>query len=52
MSNKSKPKVTCLNCKHLMFSDMYGECNKQLKIVHPSDTCEYAEEKEGADNDR
>ena len=41
-----KPKITCLNCKHLMFSDMYGECNKQLKIVNPSDTCEYAEPKE------
>lgn len=39
----SKHKVTCLNCKHLMFSDMYGECNKQLRIVSPSDTCEYAE---------
>lgn len=39
-------KVTCLNCKHLMFSDMYGECNKQLRIVSPSDTCEYAEPKE------
>lgn len=41
-----KPKTTCLNCKHLMFSDMYGECNKQLRIVNPSDTCEYAEPKE------
>ena len=41
-----KPKVTCLNCKHLMFSDMYGECDKQLRIVNPSDTCEYAEPKE------
>lgn len=41
-----KPKITCLNCKHLMFSDMYGECNKQLRIVNPSDTCEYAEPKE------
>jgi hypothetical protein len=29
-----------------MFSDMYGECNKQLRIVNPSDTCEYAEPKE------
>ena len=37
--------ITCLNCKHLMFSDMYGECKKQLKIVNPSDTCEYAERK-------
>ncbi len=41
-----KPKITCLNCKHFMFSDMYGECNKQFRIVHPSDTCEYAEPKE------
>ena len=41
-----KTKITCLNCKHLIFSDMYGECNKQLKIVNPSDTCEYAEPKE------
>ena len=39
-------KTTCLNCKHLMFSDMYGECNKQLRIVNPSDTCEFAEPKE------
>lgn len=39
-------KITCLNCKHLIFSDMYGECNKQLKIVNPRDTCEYAESKE------
>lgn len=42
----SDEKITCLNCKHLMFSDMYGECNKQLRIVNPSDTCEYAEPKE------
>lgn len=41
-----KMKITCLNCKHLMFSDMCGECNKQLKIVNPSYTCEYAEPKE------
>ena len=41
-----KQKITCLNCKHFMFSDMYGECNKQLRIVNPSDTCEYAEPKE------
>lgn len=43
---EDKTKITCLNCKHLMFSDMYGECNKQLKIVNPRDTCEYAEPKE------
>ena len=39
------PKITCLNCKHLMFSDMYGECKIQLRIVNPSDTCEYAEKR-------
>lgn len=39
------PKITCSNCKHLMFSDMYGECNIQSRIVYPSDTCEYAEPK-------
>lgn len=39
-------RITCSNCKHLMFSDMYGECNKHLRIVNPSDTCEYAEPKE------
>lgn len=41
-----RTKITCLNCKHLMFSDMYGECNKQLRIVNPGDTCEFAEPKE------
>lgn len=41
-----KQKITCLNCKHLMFSDCYGECNKQLRIVNSSDTCEYSEPKE------
>lgn len=42
-------RITCLNCKHLTFSDMYGECNKQLRIVNPNDTCEYAEPKEGGE---
>jgi hypothetical protein len=46
----SKQKVTCLNCKHLMFSDCYGECKKKLRIVNPSDTCEYAEPKERGGN--
>ena len=27
-------------------SEIILECNKQLKIVNPSDTCEYAEPKE------
>ena len=45
-ADADKLKVTCLNCKHLMFSDCYGECNKQLRIVNPNDTCKYAEPKE------
>ena len=45
--DRSKVKtVTCKECKHLMFSDSYGECNKALRIVNPDDTCEYAERKE------
>ena len=28
------------------FIDELGRCNKQLKIVNPSDTCEYAASKE------
>lgn len=34
----------CKNCKHLMFSDCYGECGKAYKgIVNPDDTCEHFE---------
>ena len=42
---KKDETIYCIDCKHLMFSDMYGECNKQLRIVHPSDTCEHAEKR-------
>ena len=32
--------VHCLDCEHLMFSDMYGECRKaHLGIVSPRDFC-------------
>lgn len=41
-----KPKVTCLNCKHLEITLPYGECSRQLRIVKPDDTCKYAEPKE------
>lgn len=34
----------CKNCKHLMFSDCYGECSKAYKgIVNPKDSCEHFE---------
>ena len=44
--DKPKPKVTCLNCKHLEITLPYGECSLQPRIVNPDDTCEYAELKE------
>lgn len=38
--------ITCQNCKHLMFSDCYGECAIAEKgIVKPYDTCRKAEPK-------
>ena len=42
--------VRCLECKHLMFSDCYGECGKgHMGIVSSNDFCSYGERKEGAD---
>ena len=39
--------VRCKDCKHLMFSDFYGECkNNHLGIVKPWDYCSYGERKE------
>ena len=36
------PVVRCKDCKHLMFSDFYGECSKgYLGIVRPDDFCSY-----------
>ena len=41
--------VRCFECKHLMFSDCYGECGKgHMGIVSPYDFCSYGERKEGA----
>ena len=35
---------TCKTCKHLMFSDFYGECSAGHKgVVRPCDTCTYWE---------
>lgn len=37
----------CKDCKHLMFSDCYGECSAAHKgIVQPYDSCEFFERKE------
>ena len=40
----------CKDCKHLMFSDFYGECKRgNLGIVKPDDFCSYGERKDGDD---
>lgn len=42
--------VRCRECKHLMFSDFYGECGKgHMGVVSPDDFCSRGEWKEGAD---
>lgn len=39
--------VHCKNCKHLMFSDFYGECSKgYFGIVSPDDYCSRGERKD------
>ena len=43
--------VRCRDCKHLMFSDCYGECGEgHMGIVSPDDFCSYGRRKEGAEN--
>ena len=40
------PVVRCKDCKHLMFSDCYGECSKgYMGIVSPNDYCSRGERK-------
>ena len=40
--------VRCKDCKHLMFSDCYGECKRgYMGIVKPLDFCSYGERREG-----
>ena len=44
------PVVRCRECKHLMFSDCYGECGKgHMGVVRPDDFCSYGERKDGVD---
>lgn len=41
------PVVRCKDCKHLIFSDCYGECGAgHLGIVRPDDFCSYGARKE------
>lgn len=38
--------VRCKDCKHLMFSDFYGECGRgYMGIVQPCDYCSRGERK-------
>ena len=39
--------VRCKDCKHLMFSDFYGECGQaHMGVVKPDDFCSYGDRKE------
>lgn len=43
--------VRCLDCKHIIFSDCYGECGMgYMGVVRPDDFCSRGERKEGSDN--
>lgn len=46
------PMVRCRECKHLMFSDCYGECGKgHMGIVNPDDFCSYGKRREEQDDE-
>lgn len=48
----TEKEIKCKECKHLMFSDCYGECSKGFKgIVRPDDSCPYGERKEVTENE-
>ena len=48
-----EPVVHCKECKHLMFSDCYGECGAaRMGIVSPDDFCSYGERKTNGNEDR
>lgn len=42
--------VRCAQCKHLMFSDCYGECRiGHMGIVQPDDFCSHGERRDDHD---
>lgn len=50
MPKEPQSTVECVHCKHLVFSDMYGECAKgYLGVVSPWDSCGYGELKDRSD---
>lgn len=39
--------VRCKDCKHFLFSDMYGECSQaHIRIVRPDGFCSYGKRKD------
>lgn len=45
--------VHCKDCKHITFSDCYGECGAaRMGIVSPYDFCSYGERKNNGNEDR
>ncbi len=47
LDNDVVPVVRCKDCKHLMFSDCYGECKRgYMGIVKPYDFCSCGERRE------
>lgn len=48
-----EPVIHCKYCKHLMFSDCYGECGAgRMGIVSPYDFCSHGEWKSNGNEDR
>lgn len=46
-----KERVRCADCRHLMFSDCYGECGEGHRgVVRPDDFCSYGERREKNEN--
>ena len=44
---EAESEVKCKDCEYLMFSDMYGECSRELRIVRPNDSCGKGKRKGG-----
>ncbi len=46
IQKKGNKMIKCSECKHIMYSDCYGECKKGIKsIVNADDGCEYGEKR-------
>ena len=46
-TNSETERVRCGDCKHLMYSDCYGECGAGHRgIVRPDETCPHGERRD------